>query len=453
MDFLTQPFSPPRPSPPQSVPPAPTTPKLSDDMSVLTASTSSTSDSARIDSQNAAFEQLRTVPPPPPSGPGQDRTIEVPSTKKGDWKAYGRVEGRVVLWEKGTLKEKKDQSEEARKEQWSVYGTLWYTKRSEVLLVLDQSVPPKEIPRTHDNEEGGHSFGHRLSLSKLRSTSPTNTKNELRRSSTQEDLDSNEDSSPGFFAKVLDAVRPGRKERRTSTTSASSRSRSRPRNEESTTTDQAQPDSTHAVEALARATVQLTFVDPSSSSPSAASPLPLYKGHPVSALLIPSPSHIQSLRFYPQRPISSSASSASPFSFPFSTKSSQQPLSSPPASPTATTSTNESIPIEPPVVEIDVLDPSFSGGGGTNDDEGKQREATIGFSFVELLCATEAEDFHKILEQAMKHSDLEEPWAVGIGEETIHRTVSKSLETGKEKEKEKEREKEGGRRKSFSLMG
>ncbi|GAA5960602.1 hypothetical protein JCM3765_005873 [Sporobolomyces pararoseus] len=422
MDFLTQPFTSNRTQPQQTA--IKTSPKLSDDSSVLTASTSETSEARQ--QSNANFEQLRTATEAS-TLPGEN-VIQVPSTKSGDWKAYGRVEGRVLLWENGTLKEKKALNDEIRREQWIVSGTLWFTKRSEIVLVLDQSVQPRQVLR----EQEGRQSGRRLSLSRNRSTSPTNTQtttDNRRGSVSEEDRASkpSEESSPGFFSKVLDAVRPGRKERRASSSSGGlslSRSRSRSRTE---TADPAPASQTHGggpgstpasqktLDALTRETGQLTFEEPSSNVPP--SPFPLYKGHPVTALYIASPAHVQSLRFYPQR----AASSSSPF---FSFSKSSQPLSSPPSSPTGDSNT-----VEHPVVELDVIDPAHLG----SIDEGKKREVTVGLTFVEILCATEAEDFHKILESAMGNN---------FEENTIHRTVSRSLETGNTQ-----------RRKSFSLKG
>ena len=123
-DFLTQPFTSNRNQPQQTA--TKTSPRVSDDSSILTASTSETSEARQQSNKN--FEQLRTATEESTS-PGEN-VIQVPSTKNEDWKAYGRVEGRVLLWENGTLKEKKALSDGIRREQWYVYGTLWFTKVS-----------------------------------------------------------------------------------------------------------------------------------------------------------------------------------------------------------------------------------------------------------------------------------------------------------------------------------
>lgn len=427
MDFLTQSFTSNRTTT-TSNPHAPTStasPRISDNSSVFTASTSDTSE-VRHDS-NAGFDHLRTATRE--STLPDETLVEVPSTKSGDWKAYGRVEGRVVLWDNGVLRDKKDLTDQLRKEQWSVSGTLWFTKRSGILLVLDQSVQPRLLVR----ESQGRSSNRRLSLSRLRSSSPSSSKGivENRRASVSEDEGTAkpaDESSPGFFAKVLDAVRPGRKDRRASSPSGGlslSRTRSRSRQEACEPGQASQshgggpgstPASQKTLDALTRETGQLTFEEPVSATDSA-SPFPLYKGRAVTALYIASPAHVQSLRFYPQR----LASASSPF---FSFSKTSQFLSSPPNSPTS-----EAAPVEHPVVELDVIDPAHLG----SIDEGKKREVTISFTFLEILCATEAEDFHKILESAMSNT---------LEENTIHRTVSRSLETGTSQ-----------RRKSFGFKG
>lgn len=212
--------------------------------------------------------------------------------------------------------------------------------------------------------------------------------------------------SGGFFQKVKDAVRPGRKERRSSSGSdglSLSRSRSRP--SEVTHPHGGGPGSIDSpkktLDSITQDTAHLTFEEPTTRN---LSPFPQYKvsqnltgiprfrnrliallvgfkGHSVTALYIASTDHIQSVRFYPQRPITSSSDLGSFFSF------SQQaePLSSPGTSPNLATSTAGGTQFEAPVVELDVIDPAHIGSGG---DEGKKRQVTIGFRFVELLCAT-----------------------------------------------------------------
>ena len=107
----------------------------------------------------------------------------------------------------------------------------------------------------------------------------------------------------------------------------------------------------------------------------------LPQGRSVTALYIASTDHIQSVRFYPQRPISSGPDLGSFFSF----AKEAEPLSSPPNSPSLATSSAGGTQFEAPVVELDVIDPAHIGSGG---DEGKKRQTTIGLRFVELLCAT-----------------------------------------------------------------
>ena len=162
-------------------------------------------------------------------------------------------------------------------------------QRSEILLIVDQSVPPRQVAsRPSAGEASSSSAGRRLSLSRLRSASPANNK-------SIEVNEHKDDSSPGFFTKVLDAVRPGRKECRASSSSSSqgeglalSRSRSRSRTDATTTAKAMHgdgPESTAAaphetIDSLSRETGQLKF-DESAAPALSLSPFPQYK---VSAL-------------------------------------------------------------------------------------------------------------------------------------------------------------------------
>ncbi|GAA5881132.1 hypothetical protein JCM16303_004808 [Sporobolomyces ruberrimus] len=396
-DFLTQPLQVRNTQPAAS-------PKVSDASSVLTASTSDTS--RVVEQSNVGFTQLRTAHSP--AARPDETALDLPSTKNGDWRAFGRVECGIVLWENGTLADKKNLKEQASREEWALSGTLWFTKRSEVLFVVDQSIAPRPIVK----ESKPAPTGRRLSISRLRSSSPGNSRSPgTEHRAASEEPTKGTDEHAGLFSKILDAVKPGRKERRRSSSGSDGHSLSRSRSRTGSQADTPYPsvETGHNLPAdeLVHETSQLKFEEPSSAM-AAASPFPLYKGCTVTGLYIVSPSHIQSLRFYPQKPASATESSS--FSF-FSFSKTNEPLSSPASSPTVSSTT-----MMPPVVELDVIDPAHLG----SVDEGKKREVTVGFSFVEVLCATEADDFYRILQTSLEAPD----------EVPIHRTVSRSLDTG-----------------------
>lgn len=89
-----------------------------DESSVLTTSTDG---ETALRGAAANFGQLRTS-----DGIQGEAQIEVPSVKKGDWRTWGKVEGRILLWQDGTLRKGKRAGEQP-KEEWVVNGTLWVT--------------------------------------------------------------------------------------------------------------------------------------------------------------------------------------------------------------------------------------------------------------------------------------------------------------------------------------
>jgi len=119
------------PSPPPPTPLATTSNQVTDDSSILTTSTTD-STQARQES-NAAFQHLRSTPPQASNGIPDETPISLPSVKNGDWRAYGRVQANIVLWQDGVLSAKKKLSPDQIEEEWSVSGALWFTK---VRLVL-----------------------------------------------------------------------------------------------------------------------------------------------------------------------------------------------------------------------------------------------------------------------------------------------------------------------------
>lgn len=124
-DFLTQYVQQAHPSPTQVAHhhKQPTSPGVasssaSDASSVFTTTTT---DDTALASTAAAFGQLRTS-----EGVEGEQRIEAPSVKKGDWRTWGKVEARVLVWQDGALKKGKKASEQP-KEEWVAEGTLWVT--------------------------------------------------------------------------------------------------------------------------------------------------------------------------------------------------------------------------------------------------------------------------------------------------------------------------------------
>ncbi|GAA5867165.1 hypothetical protein JCM1840_001505 [Sporobolomyces johnsonii] len=462
MDFLTQPFSR-AAAPPRSAPaPSPSPPSTSSSPSVPvvhhrqpddeTASVVTTSTEG-IDDR---FAQLRTAPPPMGPVPGE-AILQVPSTKAGDWLAYGRVSAHVVLWDDGTVGESKKLRDEVIKEEWIVEGTLSLTKDDQILLIIDRDVPPLPVLVSGPSKSSRRlSFGRRKSLTpgsseatsatsetvaspcrSLDDASPTSRAREHE----QEDSDpwqteggfSERGSSSGrggfggFVKKIVGAVRSTSRGRTKTleqpqqqsddgtgtgtglglTRTITGGSEGRRRAVGAATTGQQEreqeqrtgPPSDYGSRPEA---LQLKFDEPAAIDKNP-SPFPTYKNHPVTALCISSPSYIHALRFYPQRTLSPVAASESGlYSFPFlfgPATARDAPISSPPGSPSLC-SYPGSIAVQPPVVELDVAVPGqyLEAEHPQARDEGRKREVTVGFVFKEVMMATEADDFKSRLE-------------------------------------------------------
>lgn len=134
------------------------------------------------------FAQLRTSPA---AGRESEQPRDMPSLRKGDWRAFSRVEAHVVVWQDGQFL--KGARPDKRVEQETVLaGTVWCSTVSvpasllashtdelryqtdELIFVVDQSTPPRSEPLSVGKQRRSSAFAslsRRLSLS--RPTSPT----------------------------------------------------------------------------------------------------------------------------------------------------------------------------------------------------------------------------------------------------------------------------------------
>ncbi|GAA5886782.1 hypothetical protein JCM6882_005887 [Rhodosporidiobolus microsporus] len=616
MDFLTRPFRPPprrkshsgSPPPPQQ-PPSPTHSSSRKDSISSHASSSHASASASSEASTShtpvhldhllRFSQLRTASPLPPGAgtdglPGEER-VGYPSEAAGDWRAFGRVQGRVVVWEEGTVGvvgEKQLREEEKGVGEWVVEGSLWLTKSDQILLLLDRDhFPPLTVdraaalaarssrPSRPPSRSGGGSFSlaRRLSRSESGTSTPVVGGGGLGRrrssvgslgasggegSATPSDGDDDNlksgTKSPvlGFFKKFVSAVKPHKDSPSAATPGADGelglqRTRSieigrrRASEHRAQLAAQAQVKAEAQPDAHAQAQVQggagkgkdravlvdddeeeegasgdegeglapgmgtVKFEEPSGREKG---PLPDYKGYPITALLIPSPSHIHAVRFYPHQTTTSGPHPPSSSFFGSSPAAPDEPVTSPPppapageepfvaaAAPEGSIGldvllsgggagggTVEGVEWRPPVVEVDVYAPIDDGEGREDEEEqgeregNKKREATVGFVFKEVLLAQEAATFHHRLLSLLPsrthspsrgRSPSPDPSSVGGLGSALMRTLSGGLsrersrepkepkepKESKEKEKEKAREEAvlpppvpaaGGRRRS-----
>lgn len=83
--------------------------------------TTSTNGEASHQATATAYNELRNS-----QGAEGEKQIEAPNVKKGDWRTWGKVEARVLVWQDGALRKGKKTIEHP-KEEWVMDGTIWVT--------------------------------------------------------------------------------------------------------------------------------------------------------------------------------------------------------------------------------------------------------------------------------------------------------------------------------------
>ncbi|KAM0747957.1 hypothetical protein T439DRAFT_328614 [Meredithblackwellia eburnea MCA 4105] len=359
-----------------------------------------------VEEANARFAQLRTTCVGPRRG---EKSLEGPSLKRGDWRAFSQVECRVVVWQDGHLRRgAKPSSDE---QEWVLApGTLWVTKNNEIIFIVDTNVPPKNEPcltvGRKSRKPSAFNFVRRLSSSSPQTkddktlgadTSPSTTQERRKSLSSffnrkgDKDKDAEENTTgdqvegegkdkgsiigfvKGLFGKGDSAV----DEDEDGNALGLSRTRSR-----SLTLNRTR--------SLSRSRTTEIPV-----GPIRASPLPSYDGHTITALRVPSPAtSIHSIRLLPSR--RGGGGGSLPASPPLSRSVSRD---------------GEQLPrggggggggvenLLPPRVEVDLMAPLVDRENPTAKDEnGRERECTVAFAFVEPLMEQEAQMFLERLE-------------------------------------------------------
>ncbi|BGP18143.1 hypothetical protein JCM10213v2_006198 [Rhodosporidiobolus nylandii] len=390
MDFLTQPFTPPSRSPPPphrpSAPPTPSTSTSSSHParqdSTSTQSSTSTPHSIYHAAHVDRFSALRTASPQPVAERPEEERVRYPSEKEGDWRAYGKVQARVM-------------EHEREEGEWVVEGALWLmkvrwqlpaswapstaAKRSQVnkpacppqdnclLFLLDPSFPPLHIPP---------------SPSPGSASSP---------------------SSPvvGFFKKLISPFKPSGKATPPSTAYAGGAELAR----------------VPTIETRQRKARVAVF--------------PHYKGYPITALSLSGPSNsITALTFTPQQPRSPSSPSLSlSLKRTISGSSSRRRSSLSVQDVIGADGEVEALEVDPPVVEIEVTEREGEKG------ENLGRTCRVAFVFKEVLLAQEATTFHSRLSTLVNPSSRPASPSARFGA-TLARTLSGGLVGGGSAEKE-----------------
>ncbi|GAA5977562.1 hypothetical protein JCM10908_005020 [Rhodotorula pacifica] len=408
---------------------------VDDSVSIETSSTSASEHHQQTANQ---FAQLRTAPPAQaPAGLDNEPRIVAPSLVNGDWRVHGRVKAQCIFWHEGTLREKglganwkKSRDRLADVHEWVADGTLWITKTGEIVFVLDPYSSPTLVDRpaaataksksalgrtsseVSDTASGG-TRSRRLSLSSLRrSTSRDSGSAAAAAAETTSEQpttaagagEENQGGIRGLVKKIVSAISPSSRnkdlpaEEETSTPiSSPSDLRRISTHESESTAPRARPDVAAGKQAEV-APVASETAAPGSGGGAALQfeepealregndPLPAYKGHAITALLISSGAHIRSIRHFPHRP----ADSTSPSSLPLSSTELQDLIDV------------GGEKMYPPVVELDVaawVAPSDKKEAFEQENALiRKREVTIGFAFRDVLLLHEADDFRTRVE-------------------------------------------------------
>lgn len=140
-DFLTQPLLSAATSPPPLASPAlAAAPAATLDAATVSPPPGLDSDKDKLDNDGISFQsttsdgglsdtgdrfaQLRTTEV---GGREGEAPLEAPSLRKGDWRAFSRVEARVVVWQDGELK-KSGRHRRTAELETVLAGTIWLTK-------------------------------------------------------------------------------------------------------------------------------------------------------------------------------------------------------------------------------------------------------------------------------------------------------------------------------------
>lgn len=100
-------------------------PSTSADTASIMTSTSDGAESA-LAHTHAAFSQLRTS-----GGDPLEEDVAPPNARLADWRAWSKVEARIVVHPDGTLRKQNGKPRTVRKdtirEEWSIEGVVWVT--------------------------------------------------------------------------------------------------------------------------------------------------------------------------------------------------------------------------------------------------------------------------------------------------------------------------------------
>ncbi|GAA6004162.1 hypothetical protein JCM10207_002461 [Rhodosporidiobolus poonsookiae] len=376
---------------------------------------------------------------------------------EGNWKAFGRVRAHVVLWPRGEEGERegmaergvrrmRERLEQGEGEEWVVEGRVWVVQDSSLLFLLDPSFPPLRIPRDSLSlstlTPTPSRLGRRLSLGGLggggtgsrgASTSPARRRGSLggEGDDKDKDKDKNKDREDegvaGFFKKLVSAVKPSSSSPASSSPSdpalalGLSRTRSLELGRRRGSAHRLATASTSAAaegeghvgeggegegrgkekqrerEGEGEREAAVTFVKDERAAreeKDAEKVFPEFRGHPLTALSLPSLSALRSVRLYPTHRASA----------PLSSK--DEPLCA--VYTTLDSGEDDGIgggglgafgdaEMRPPVVEVDVAAAPSEGEGGAERQANLGREATVAFVFKELLLAQEATSLHSRL--------------------------------------------------------
>lgn len=415
MEFITNPFlsspsSLPLPSSELSSPSSPSQ-QSADDHTVVSTSeilsggagdhdTDSIDSQARENSEASAFNKLRTAVQLKDRG----LSIERPSIKKGDWRAWGKCQAKVVVWNsRDALADDLDlrtrRVTEGVEKEWSLDGSVWLTKGNSLVFICDPSIPPEPVALSSPYLLKPTPGLNRLSRSLSRTLSiPTsiNRKPKSTRTNSSSTAADEKDEKKGlvaFVKKLLKRKSSSEKDGVDEVKADAKFPESAALSLERTVThvvDGADEDKPSRLKSLSwlhtdHNAERGRFPSKRKGTTLLQSPLPSCQGQTVLALVVPDiPNSIHNIRYNPQ-------------------------VASPPLSRVGSINTTHSrdgaktrLAVEIPArVELDVGRKQL-GTPGELLDEGQQRDVTIAFCFSDILLATEAEDLRQKLQELIK---------------------------------------------------
>ncbi|KAK4049859.1 hypothetical protein OIV83_003915 [Microbotryomycetes sp. JL201] len=344
---------------------------LDSQSSVFTFETASSVAGNDVESEGLEpFELLRTVD----GDPDEDK-VQVPSIKRGDVKTWSKVEARILLWNDGTLrksglKARSKKELRARAHQLLFIFDIGQVPRLVSMIKNQRSKPSSLMGSRRPSSDESKEILRTNSIP--RPVTPTDKQPWLDEvpASQQDQIDESRERMSGFKGFVSSVFRPST---RTSDDDRLQLTKTR------TSENGLEMQRTRSTGKLGTTSNSVSDQGSTGDAIHLADPLPTYKGFDVRAIHVSNPASVVAVRHFPQKTKSFWSSPSKPLSTPLHGKD----------KPAASRASKSSESVVPACVEVDVAPVRPMDRSPMDQQHGRQREATVGFYFLNEMMAPE----------------------------------------------------------------